>query len=156
MELTSNIDLEYYCKLLKINLHACTSKNLLHQIKPKQGCYIINLQDSTAGNGTHWCCFIISESTVTYFDPFGVLPPPDVIRFAKRYKRNIKIIYSLDKIQDLTSIYCGWYNLYYLYYMTTHKCKQKGYLLNKHNALYDLQNEKENDNKIKQLIEKLF
>lgn len=156
MELLSNLDLEYYCIKLKIKLNAVINKNLLKTITPKKGCYIINLQDSHEGSGTHWCCFIIFDTTVTYFDPFGVIPPTNVISFARRFQKEIRIIYSADKIQDLNSIYCGWFNLWFLYYMNTHKCDKKGILLNRHNAQYDLQNEKRNDEKIKELIEGVF
>lgn len=155
-ELLSNFDLEYYCKKLNIKLNGVISKDLLLKIKPKLGCYIINLQNSDDGDGTHWCCFIIFENIVTYFDPFGIIPPTNVISFARRYKKQIKIIYSQDKIQDLNSIYCGWFNLYFLYYMMTRKCNRKGILLNRHNSIYNLQNEKQNDSTIKQLIEEIF
>ena len=84
-KLLSNYDLQNYCKELKINLVAISNKNQLCELKPKLGCYIVNLQDSGAGNGTHWVCFIIFKNVCVYFDAFGIIPPTNVIRFCKRY-----------------------------------------------------------------------
>lgn len=163
-ELLSNLDLEYYCHKLNIKLNAILSKDLLKSHKPQLGCYVINLQDSTAGGGTHWVACILFKCTIIYFDPFGVPPPTEFVAFARRFKKqqpnpsSLKIIYSVDKIQDLDSVYCGWFCLYFLIYMTRNKCndKKKSVLLNLHNAQYDKQNEKKNDLLIKQFIQEIF
>jgi hypothetical protein len=151
-ELLSNLDLENYCKKLKINLVAIVSKNELCKLKPKTGCYIINLEDS-GGNGTHWVSLILFEKISIYFDPFGLIMPSNVIRFCKRYGK--KLIYSSDKLQHIDSIYCGWFCLYFLYYLTKNKSKHKSVLLNKHNAIYS-EKEEQNDLILKQNISQIF
>ena len=40
----------------------------------QDGCYIINLQSSTAGSGTHWCSMFINRSHAVFFDSFGAPP----------------------------------------------------------------------------------
>jgi hypothetical protein len=159
-ELLSNIDLEQYCQKLKIPLICVVAKDQLKIKKPQLGCYIINLENAGQGQGTHWTSFIIFPETVVYFDPFGVVPPINVISFAKRFSKKMKFIYSSDKIQDLQSEYCGWFNLFFLHFMTQKKRirnnLRKGMLLNQHNALYDLQYESENDNILKRLVKTIF
>ena len=114
IQLLSNLDLEYYCKLLKINIIQVLSKDLFKNYKPKAGCYIVNLGNSDTG-GTHWTCFIINNKIAVYFDPFGLIMPQSIVRFIKRYK-HLRIIYSIDQIQNYNSILCGWFCLYFLYY----------------------------------------
>ena len=46
------------------------SKDLLPKLENKA--YIINMQDSTAGNGSHWTAVInINPKETVYFDSFG-------------------------------------------------------------------------------------
>lgn len=151
-KLLSNLDLQNYCKELKINLVSIVSKNELCKLKPKTGCYIINLEDS-GGNGTHWVSLILFEKISIYFDPFGLIMPSNVIRFCKRYGK--KLIYSSDQLQHIDSIYCGWFCLYFLYYLTKNKSKHKSVLLNQHNANYS-EKEEENDLILKENISQIF
>ena len=55
----SNFDLEKIAAELKINLVCVVSKNELNKIVPRSGGYIVNLQSSDKGDGTHWVCFIL-------------------------------------------------------------------------------------------------
>jgi hypothetical protein len=159
-ELLSNLDLTDYCKKLNIPLNGIHSKDLFNTIKPKLGCYIINLQDSNVGNGTHWTGLIIkSNFSCIYFDSFGITMPYDIICFVKRFNHKIKIYYSIDQIQHLNSIYCGWYCLYFLWFhMILYKKENNynGYLINKHNEIFDKNNLLYNDNIIKILIKNVF
>ena len=150
-KLLSNYDLQNYCKELKINLVAIVSKNQLYELKPKIGCYIVNLD--SVGNGTHWVCLILFEKISIYFDPFGIIPPTNVIRFCKRFGK--RLIYSTDQLQHINSIYCGWFCLFAMYYLTKSKSKYKSVLLNKHNAIYS-ENEEQNDKILKQNITQIF
>ena len=54
--------------------------------KVKDGCYIINMQSSTQGNGTHWVALYVQKSNAFYFDSFGALPPNDIMTFIKQRK----------------------------------------------------------------------
>ena len=159
-ELLSNLDLIDYCKKLKIPLNGIYSKDVFKTIKPMLGCYIINLQNKTEGNGTHWCCLVIkNKSSCIYFDSFGLTMPNDIICFVKRLNNKIKIYYSIDQIQDINSIYCGWFCLYFLWFhMVLYKkeINYNGYLINKHNDFFNKTDLIKNDNIIKILIKNIF
>jgi len=67
--------------------------------------YVINMQNGTDGNGTHWVCFKTS-SPLLYFDPLlGGHPPAEVLEHAK--KNGIQ--YKMIEIQDIDSTACGWF-----------------------------------------------
>ena len=76
--------------------------NLKGTIK-KPECGIINLDD-TIGSGTHWACYYNNY----YFDPFGMPPPLEVVRYIKG------IQYNDIQYQDTKSVLCGYYCLYFL------------------------------------------
>lgn len=138
MSLT-NVDLEILCKVYKINLIQCTGKDGLIG-KPKNGAYIINL-NNIHQNGTHWCCFFIKDNYCTYFDSFGCICPYNVSKFLKQ--SNIHTSYNTDTIQELYDDHCGYYCIAFLFYMTNHKGKLT-YLLNKFNAMFNLKDTKKN------------
>jgi hypothetical protein len=56
-------------------------KDELVNHKPKSGNYIINLESSTSGSGTHWMSMKISNKQCFYQDSFGVIPPKEIIDF---------------------------------------------------------------------------
>ena len=68
----------------------------------------INIDNGSQG-ATHWTCFIVKDNKTFYFDSFGgasdfllkQLPKP--------------IIYHIYKIQDINSLLCGSYCLYFFY-----------------------------------------
>jgi hypothetical protein len=154
-ELLSNLDLEYYCKLLNIPLFSVLSKDLFNDFKPKKGNYIINLNDSDEA-GSHWTCLKLLNEEAIYYDSFGLPMPDDILMFIKRYDKKIPIIYSTDQIQHFDSIYCGFFVLFWLYFFHTHKCRHFKYLINKHNALFNLKNKNINDKIIQNLIIEIF
>lgn len=157
LDLLTNTDLEEYAKKLKIPLHAAIQKDLFSRLTPKQGGYIINLQDSTIGNGSHWTAMYIFDKHVLYYDPFGFSVPTPIMKFLSRYKKIKTILRSTDQIQESTSIRCGWYSLYFLYFMNRFKgCKDKRLLMNRHNALYSIKNKELNDRKLQQLIKTIM
>ena len=49
----------------------------------KDGCYIINLQSSTSGLGTHWTALFIVCEYAYYFNSFGAPSPIEVCKFVK-------------------------------------------------------------------------
>ena len=62
----SNIDLEELSKHYKLPLIAVTMKDELPN-KLQNGNYIINLQSSTQGNGTHWTALkVINNNNKRY------------------------------------------------------------------------------------------
>ena len=60
--------------------------------------------DDFIGPGTHWVCYYNNY----YFDPFGMPLPLEV----KKYINNIK--YNDIQYQDIKSVLCGYYYLYFL------------------------------------------
>ena len=84
------------------------AKNQLPSIsQAKLGWYIINMQDSTAGPGTHWVCMKYNgkNNTTIYFDSFAVEPPEEVMRLTGK-----NIVFNNKKqIQDVHSTCCGWF-----------------------------------------------
>lgn len=145
VELLSNFDIIELCKMFNINLISCLSKDLLKTIKPQNGSYVINLDDSdSAKGGTHWVALFIDKNTACYFDPFGILPPTEVKHFCK----NKVLTFSKDQIQNYKQQSCGYYCLAFLHFMTKH-IKQNinvKTILNIFLKPFDLDNTPINDN----------
>jgi hypothetical protein len=116
----TNIDLEKIAKVLKLNLVAICSKDVLKKISPKIGGYIINMQDEADGNGTHWVSFCIyTENEIAkclYFDSYGFPPPIEIEQYIKHIS-NEKIACNTRMIQKIQTTECGWYCVSFLYNM---------------------------------------
>ena len=156
-DLLTNIDIMYFANKLNIPLHGVYQKDIFVQLQPVYGGYVINLQSSYAGNGTHWVCLAIRDDYAIYFDSFGLSIPQVIIEFILKSKTKLKIIYSSDQIQHIKSIRCGYFCIYFLYFMLVlYPTKPVKYLINKHNAIFTLNDKKLNDKIIQQLIKSLF
>ena len=102
-------------------IYSRNSRNHIH----KTGCCIINLDDET-GQGTHWVATYIKHDSkiIYYFDSFSLPPPLEFIDHAKKLKMNYKYNYGYP-IQDIHSVRCGYYCLYFLdniYKKSFNKC----------------------------------
>lgn len=72
--------------------------------------YIINMQNHTGG-GTHWVYLDTTNPKHFYYcDSFGVIPPTEVVDFAKRY--HARLTSNTTDMQSYHSDACGWYCLY--------------------------------------------
>ena len=81
--------------------------------KSKAEGYIVNLQSSDDGNGTHWVCVYIdphAPKKAFYFDSFGADVPDSILRGL----RGLKVVHGNKIIQDIHEGYCGEYCLYFL------------------------------------------
>ncbi len=146
-------DLRSLAKRMRIKLIDVVSKDTLLTLTPHDGSYIINLQDSDAGNGTHWVCCFIRGKKVMYYDSFGKIMPNDVLTFLK--KKCSHIVYSVDQIQDLFSNACGYYCLAILHFFTKYfKIKDFGYGINKFNQQFNTELTKNNEHILKDYFEK--
>ena len=76
------------------------SKNL------KYGWYIVNMESSKDGNGTHWCAFKSCPGVSQWFDSFGVIPPIEILTHT-----NNSLVYNAQQIQDIHSSCCGWFSI---------------------------------------------
>ncbi len=155
--ITSSSDLIMMCRKLNISL---VNNNIYMRDELSnplaEGAYILNL-DSSEGKGTHWTAFIKKGPNVYYFDPFGYLPPGeqmDVFTIAR-----LDLIYSVQKNQDIDADSCGYWCVYWLYYMLSNKIN-RGHNLGARFKMFGKQfsskNQKENEAKLKSIINKLF
>jgi len=92
------------------------------------GGYIFNLADHDDGEGTHWTSAWVEKDRygkkhVIYFDPFGIAPPENVKRFFYIFDRDVQ--YSKKQIQNIDSFICGYFVLYFLWYMHRHRQHEK-------------------------------
>lgn len=137
-------DLKELAKRMKIKLIDVVCKDTLLTLKPIDGAYIINLQDSDQGNGTHWVACFIRGKHAMYYDSFGKIMPNDVILFLK--KKCNRIVYSIDQIQNLASDACGYYCLAALHFFTKYsKMKDFGFGINKFNQPFNTDNTRVNE-----------
>ena len=99
--LLTNFEIQgYYQNEAKFN-GVFSRDNLPNKIK--NGAYAINL-DEYHDIGTHWVALYVNNTTVTYFDSFGVEHiPKEIIKFID----NKNIITNIFRIQAYDSIMCG-------------------------------------------------
>jgi hypothetical protein len=108
----TNIDLVNIAKKIKLPLVGVFTKDELKDIKKQDGNYILNLQSSEDGNGSHWTCFIVEGDKTYYFDSFGFPAPKEFGKWNKE-----KYFWSDKQIQNLYSTVCGYYCIAFLIYM---------------------------------------
>ena len=74
--------------------------------------YIINLQDSDAGKGSHWTVFFYNKPlTSIYYDSFGFIAPLLVQEKITPY------IYNENEIQNYKSSACGYYCIAFIKFL---------------------------------------
>ena len=73
----------------------------LEEVFKKPKCAVINLDDSI-GPGTHWVCYYNNY----YFDPFGMPPPIEVVKYIKDIQNND------SQYQDTKTVCYGYCCLY--------------------------------------------
>jgi hypothetical protein len=118
----SNIDIEEILKSQGIKIKGVYMKNELPS-KLKRGFYVINLQSSTDGNGSHWTALYYDSKHSYYFDPFGFLAPTEVEHKLNEYTFNNK------QIQNLKSTACGYYCIAFIIFMNKRKNKKLGFII---------------------------
>jgi hypothetical protein len=106
----SDMDIIHILKSQKIKLNGVYMKDELPS-KLKSGFYIINLQSSNIGNGTHWTALYYNSKHSYYFDAFGFLAPVEVEKKLNGYTYNDK------QIQNLKSTACGYYCIAFIIFM---------------------------------------
>jgi len=102
--------MRYYGKNQKFGGVLC--KNELKNKSPNSKFWIVNMEDSDKGGGSHWICVIDTvPGEIYYVDSFGLPPPLDIISFMKRAKGKTRY-WSDAQYQGLTSTSCGYYCIY--------------------------------------------
>ena len=79
--------------------------------KIRKECGIINLDDIQR-TGTHWVCYSNLNSVVEYFDPFGLIMPNEAAAYFNTSGK--RTVYSIDGIQNRSTVLCGYWSLHYL------------------------------------------
>jgi hypothetical protein len=144
----SNYEIESIAEHYGFPLKDCCMKDEL-QGSPKNGYYIINLESSTQGDGTHWTLLIVQPELALFFDSFGAPPSTEIIDFVKK-RRGIHMAFNNEIIQDIDSSNCGFFCLYFIWYIE--HCRKP--LIKAANDFTDLFSEdtKRNDGILKQLF----
>ena len=82
---------EYFSKNKRFG--GCCCKDELVDKKPGNKFWIINMQDSKDGNGTHWVLVYDCEKgsrgpskRCIYFDSYGISPPEEIKEFMRKSK----------------------------------------------------------------------
>lgn len=114
----TNYDIENICESYGINLNSICMKDDL-PAKVSNGNYIINLQSSNTGNGTHWLALILKGNESIFFDSFGAPPPIEIRDFVKKRKGS-HLGYNNWIIQDLNSNNCGYFCISFLLFIQKH------------------------------------
>jgi len=134
MNTLTNIQIDKLLKNIK-NYKGCYSKDNI-RTKLKEGYYVINLQDSNDGDGSHWCCLYVSKYYDLYFDSYGFICPENIEQLCD------KLIYSQKMIQSLNSSSCGYYVVLFILYMNKFNINDK-LLIVKYNNFINLFNKDE-------------
>jgi len=113
LNMLTNFDIINICKHYDILLQGIYMKDELPST-PNNGFYIINLQSSSQGNGTHWNSLIIINKNAYFFDPFGASPSVAINNFCK----GKHLGYNNWIIQNIKSENCGWYCIGLLLFLT--------------------------------------
>ena len=103
----SNFDIEEICQQYGVPLVGVFMKDEL----PSQLCdgnYIINLQSSTEGNGTHWTALVIDKTNAFFMDSFGAYPSQDIVKFVRK-RKGLHLGYNNWIIQNIDSNFCGYF-----------------------------------------------
>lgn len=147
----SNYEIEDMAKHYHFPLIDCCMKDELPAV-PQDGYYIINLESSTHGSGTHWTALIIQPHIALSFDSFGAPPPPDIINFVKK-RKHIHMAFNNEIIQDLDSSNCGYFCLYLILYIEHHKGPLT-HIVDEFTRLFN-EDTKTNDKVLRQLFKNL-
>lgn len=145
-DILSNFDIEDICNVLRVPLVKIACKDEVDKLK--QGCYILNLDDST-GPGSHWTAFIITDYYVLYCDSFGLPPPEDVYQLFLKTKKDIYV--NQRQYQDMKSVLCGYFACYFLFCMIYLKGETMLQKYDKFLKQFDKKDFKKND-KVKEIL----
>lgn len=91
-----------------ITFNGCYSKDRLPMLQ--NGWYVVNMQNSRAGNGTHWVCMNVCGNNIFYIDSFGCIYPNEIRNIAG----NRNIYFNHKQIQSLDSTACGYFCIYFI------------------------------------------
>lgn len=145
----SNTDIIELLERNGIHLVFINYKDQLEETPIQVGSYVVNMADSDDGSGgTHWVAFIIEKIDsvyhTVYFDAFGLAPSEAV----KQYLAPIDddIVYNWNQIQNENSSICGWFVVYWIWFMNTMKNAEPNIYL-RYKKFLNLFSSREEDNR---------
>jgi hypothetical protein len=144
----SNYEIEDVARHYGINLIDCCMKDELPRTI-KDGFYVVNLESSSQGEGTHWTTLIVQPNIAVFFDSFGAPPSTEIVDFVKK-RKGIHMAFNNEIIQDLSSENCGYFCLYLCWFVKHHKGDLVK-LADGFTRLFD-ENTKKNDSILRQLF----
>jgi hypothetical protein len=84
--------------------------------------YILNLESSDAGRGSHWTVFFYNKPlTSIYYDSFGFIAPLEVQEKITPY------IYNENEIQNYKSSACGYYCIAFIKFLHNKTNKEEAF-----------------------------
>ena len=110
-----NFDIEKIATHYNINV-IIVMKDELKYIKIINTNYIINLESSKDGNGTHWMALKIENKDCVYFDSYGMLPPEEIITFCKRIPKS-HLADNTKEIQYFKATTCGFFSIGFIIFL---------------------------------------
>jgi len=121
--MTTNIQLQDYCKKLRVPLIAIRNKDDLPQLNErKDGLYIINSENLQGPNGgIHWVGLYIEGNQACFMDSFAGFPYRQIKEFSPK-----NLIFNKKQIQHLESQRCGEFVVWFGYCMCKKYKNQKG------------------------------
>ena len=120
MNALSNVDIIDILNKYNISIGGIYSKDKIPKLIPNTF-YIINMQNSDAGNGTHWVSMYYNVYENYYFDAFGFNCPKEIQEKLMNYS------YSKKDIQDINSSSCGWYCIAFIKFLYKRPFKRDFY-----------------------------
>ena len=111
----SNFDIEEIANYYNVNV-IILMKDELKNMNPINTNYIVNLESSKDGNGTHWMALKIENKDCVYFDSYGMLPPEEIITFCKRITKS-HLSYNTKEIQDFKATTCGFFSIAFIIFL---------------------------------------
>ena len=119
----SNFDIIDIIKDLKLDycFGGVYSKDQLPEDLMRTKFYVVNMESSNVGNGSHWVVFYYNNPlTSIYFDSFGFVAPLQVENRINPYIFN-------DRVQDYNSSACGYFCIAFIKFLHSKQDKQEAY-----------------------------
>ncbi len=110
MNVSSNVEIMEILKNYNISIGGIYSKDKIPKLIADKF-YIINMQNSSDGDGSHWVTMYYNGIDNLFFDSFGFNCPKEV------EDKLIKYSYSKKDIQDIDSSSCGFYVIAFIKFL---------------------------------------
>ena len=103
----------------KIIINGIYQKDKMPELK--KGFYIINLQASIDGNGSHWTGLYYDKNQSFYYDSYGFNCPQEIENILGKYD------YNTFQIQNIDSSSCGFFVIAFIKFLYNKKDKEKAF-----------------------------